>query len=239
MPVPWDRENLRYVLNFRHYYEYKPCKMNPMNPVNRMIGTGILVLSFCACSQGNPDSIPEVEEDTAAIETTNERRIPDPDYTLKNLVIQNRYSKDNLRILIDKSECSLNVFHKDSLLITYPCVFGFNPVDDKHQEGDGCTPEGAFKIRSMYAHSSWSYFIWIDYPNQESRRRFKARQADGTIESSATIGGEIGIHGVPEGADELVDDRIHWTLGCISLKTAHIKDLYKSIGTTTLVEIVP
>lgn len=147
--------------------------------------------------------------------------------------------KNELKIYIDKSAYTLSVYHKQEKLITYPCVFGFNAVDDKHQEGDGCTPEGVFGIRSKYAHGSWTYFIWIDYPNKESWRRFNERKAKGTISKDARIGGEVGIHGVPEGMDDLVDERTNWTLGCISLKTAHITDLYKSIGDGTKIEIVP
>lgn len=151
----------------------------------------------------------------------------------------NTLSSKNLKILIDKSAYTLSVLHKDSVLISYPCVFGFNTIDDKMKEGDGATPEGEFGIRSMYPHRSWSYFIWIDYPNEESWSRFRKRKEDGTLEESATIGGEVGIHGVPTGADDLISSKTNWTLGCISLTTAHITDLYKSIGTSTKIEIVP
>lgn len=158
---------------------------------------------------------------------------------LQQIVRSRSIPKNELKILIDKSAYTLSVYHKQENLITYPCVFGFNSVDDKHQEGDGCTPEGTFGIRSKYAHSSWSYFIWIDYPNKESWRRFNERKAKGEIGKDARIGGEIGIHGVPEGMDDMIDERTNWTLGCISLKTAHITDLYKSIGDGTKIEIVP
>ena len=144
-----------------------------------------------------------------------------------------------LKVVIDKSDYNLSVFHKDKKLITYPCVFGFNAVDDKSREGDGCTPEGTFKIRSMYAHKSWSYFIWIDYPNATSWERFKKRKADGKIPANATIGGEVGIHGVPDGRDDLINQKTNWTLGCISLKTKDITDLFKSIGKTTILVINP
>lgn len=159
--------------------------------------------------------------------------------SLQTMVRDQRIPRSELKVKIDKSAHTLDVYHKNKKLITYPCVFGFNPIDDKHQEGDGCTPEGTFKIRSKYAHRSWSYFIWIDYPNKESWRRFNKRKADGTIEKGATIGGEIGIHGVPDGMDDMISGKTNWTLGCISLTNADITDLYKSIGDGTLIEIVP
>lgn len=159
--------------------------------------------------------------------------------SLQEIIRTNAIPKNELNVKIDKSDYTLSVYHKERKLIEYPCVFGFNPVDDKHQEGDGCTPEGAFGVRSKYAHKSWSYFIWIDYPNKDSWSKFNRRKANGEIEKGATIGGEIGIHGVPEGMDDLIDSKSNWTLGCISLKTKDITDLYNSIGDKTSILIVP
>lgn len=184
------------------------------------------MISFYGCAQ-DTDSM-STEEATAVSYTP-----------LQEQIRLNNFSSKNLKILIDKSDYTLSVLHKDSLLIVYPCVFGFDPVSDKMQEGDGATPEGEFGIRSMYPHKSWSYFIWIDYPNEESWRRFRKRKADETIEPTATIGGEVGIHGVPNGADDLISSKRNWTLGCISLSTNDITDLYKSIGSGTKIEIVP
>lgn len=160
------------------------------------------------------------------------------DSTLVQLVASRKIPKNELNIVISKSNYTLDVTYKNETLISYPCVFGFNPVDDKHEEGDGCTPEGVFKIRSKYAHKSWAYFIWIDYPNKESWRRFNERKANGEISENGTIGGEIGIHGVPEGTDAMILEKTNWTLGCISLTRAAITDLYKSIGDKSTITIL-
>jgi murein L,D-transpeptidase YafK len=163
--------------------------------------------------------------------------VPDPKEKLVDIVKKRRIKSGELSVSINKTAYTVSVLHGDSVLIVYPCVFGFNPIDDKSQEGDGCTPEGRFGIRSKYAHKSWNYFIWIDYPNEESWRRFKQRKANGLIDERATIGGEIGIHGVPDGSDSLIENRTNWTLGCISLKNAHMSDLYHAIDTNTSVYI--
>ncbi len=194
----------------------------------RYLKFAIIAFAFTSCAQTG-----ETDSETRVVETQT------PQTPLLEQVRANNYAAKNLEILIDKSDYTLQVYHKDSLLITYPCVFGFDAVSDKMKEGDGATPEGEFGIRSMYPHRSWSYFIWIDYPNEESWKRFRKRKADGTIESSATIGGEVGIHGVPEGTDEMIANRSNWTLGCISLTNKHITDLYKSIGSETKIRIIP
>lgn len=157
--------------------------------------------------------------------------------TLLQLVEERKIPKSKLRILIYKAQRKMEVYYLQEKLITYPCVLGFAPEGDKMHEGDGKTPEGKFGIRSMYAHKSWTYFIWIDYPNGTSWARFKERKKNGTIAKSARIGGEIGIHGVPDGSDDLIDTKTDWTLGCISLKTSHIKDLYLSISKESKIEI--
>lgn len=143
------------------------------------------------------------------------------------------------RILIDKSDRSLKLFQHDRLLRCYPVVLGFDPVHDKRMEGDGCTPEGKFGVRSKYPHAKWSKFIWIDYPNAASWQKFNANVAGGKLPAGATIGGEVGIHGVPEGMDALVTEHKDWTLGCISLTRKHVDELYEYVGMTTRIEIVP
>jgi len=200
--------------------------MNKQSPMRNLTILLLAICSFYACAQSEPDQVLTANDE-------------EPQLSLQEITRNGGFQKKDLKMLIDKSAYTLQVFYKDSLLITYPCVFGFNEIDDKHQEGDGCTPEGEFGIRSMYPHKSWSYFIWVDYPNEESWRRFRARRADGTIKDGATIGGEIGIHGVPEGADDLISSRTNWTLGCISLTNKDVTDLYKSINKYTTMEIVP
>ncbi len=160
------------------------------------------------------------------------------DHALKDIVESRKLPKKDLRIVIRKAARTLSVYYKEESLITYPCVLGFAPEGDKMQEGDGKTPEGKFKIKSMYPHRGWSYFIWFDYPNDVSRQRFNKRKADGTIPQSARIGGDVGIHGVPEGMNDLIEKSTDWTLGCISLTTENITDLYQSIGTETSIEIL-
>ena len=208
----------------------------------------VFLILLAAFSIANVSCLPQSEGDISAEakesmqngkQTTAAFVVEDPSEKLVDIIAQNNIRKSDLKIYIDKSDYYLAVKHADSVLITYPCVFGFNAVDDKAREGDGCTPEGSFGVRSMYAHKSWKYFIWIDYPNAESWRRFKQRKANGDLPMDASIGGEVGIHGVPDGMDHMIDKRNNWTLGCISLKNEHITDLYKSINKFTKIEIVP
>ncbi len=143
----------------------------------------------------------------------------------------------SVNVIIDKSDYTLSIFTADTLVKQYDVVFGGNPIDDKHKEGDKCTPEGVFGMRDKYPHKSWSKFIWIDYPNEDSWRKFNKRKADGIIKEGETIGGEVGIHGVPDGMDHMIDNKKNWTLGCISMKNKDVNEIYPYITKQTKITI--
>ena len=161
------------------------------------------------------------------------------DQSLLDLTGLSAPNPTGISLRIEKSTYRLIVMRNGEDLKAYPCVFGFNPVDDKRMQGDGCTPEGKFTLRSVYPHDFWSRFMWVDYPTRESYEKHKASKAAGEIPKTATIGGEIGIHGVPDAMDEMIDNLENWTLGCISLKNKDVKEVYQWIQAGTEVEIVP
>lgn len=145
---------------------------------------------------------------------------------LQLLIDSLEIEKKDLSILIDKSDYKLSVLARDKVIKEYPVVFGGNPVDDKLMEGDKRTPEGSFKVRDLYPHKKWSKFIWIDYPNDDSWKKHQQAKQEGSIPQNATVGGEIGIHGVPAGYDDAIDQKMNWTLGCISMKNKDVDEMY-------------
>ncbi len=118
-------------------------------------------------------------------------------------------------------------------------VFGSNPTGDKLREGDEKTPEGIYHIRDLYPHADWAKFIWLDYPTSQSWRKHFQAKLTGEINFLLPIGGEIGIHGVPKGGDNLIDERSNWTWGCVSLKNDDVNEIYQFVKQGTLVEITP
>ncbi len=159
------------------------------------------------------------------------------DIPIQKLLDSLKIKVASLHIEVEKSKYMLSVYSDTLLIKSYPVVFGGNPLDDKLKEGDSCTPEGTFRIRSKYTHAQWSKFIWIDYPNKSSWAKHTEAKQKGLISQASTIGGEIGIHGVPEGADYAIDQRQNWTLGCISLKNKHINELFPIVHKDILIHI--
>lgn len=160
--------------------------------------------------------------------------------TLARLVDSLHIHRDSLWFHVDKSERVFEVRNGTQLLKTYHCVLGEHPEGDKMKQGDRRTPEGTFTFRSKRRPHQWHVFIWIDYPNAESWRRFKERQQQGLIPQGADIGGEVGIHGVPEGKDAWIDRGADWTWGCIALRNDDVDEIYPFITPwRTKLEIVP
>lgn len=146
--------------------------------------------------------------------------------------------KDNpYYIIIDKSDYELKVYDAEGWYATYPVVFGSNDMNDKYMEGDKRTPEGHFKILLKKIHPQWGPELLLDFPNQESIRKFNERQAKGMVPKNARIGSGIAIHATRPQEEWTVDYYQNWTDGCISLKYSEAKDLYSYIPSGTPVTI--
>lgn len=156
---------------------------------------------------------------------------------LVDIVNLQEVDKKELSILIDKSDYKLMMLSSGKVVKEYPVVFGSNPIDDKLMEGDRCTPEGGFKVRDLYPHKSWTKFIWIDYPTADSWKKHKKAKVEDRIPEAATIGGEIGIHGVPKNRADLIHQRQNWTWGCVSLTNEDINELYPFVFKGMEIEI--
>ncbi len=142
------------------------------------------------------------------------------------------------RIEIVKSKFELYLYENNRWVATFPCVFGGDPISDKRMEGDMATPEGIFHVNEVKTHDLWTRFIGIDYPTAASVERFNHLQALGEIPKDATIGGEIGIHGVQGGHEEWIPQHYNWTLGCISMRTEDIITLANAVQIGTEVKIL-
>ena len=154
-------------------------------------------------------------------------------------IITSPINTSQTAIVIEKSKYRLTLYYQKQPIKSYPVVLGSNPVGDKLKEGDYKTPEGIFKVRDLYPHPNWSKFIWLDYPNHDSWQKHLQAKKLGKIGRFDSIGSEIGIHGVPNNGDYMIDEGLNWTWGCISLKNRDVDELYSVIQTGTIIQINP
>lgn len=154
-------------------------------------------------------------------------------FTYLRTVTRNTYF-----VLVEKRRYELHIFDSSGERIaSYPVVFGSRDMGDKMMQGDKKTPEGIFHIILKRRHEKWNSFIGIDYPNEESYRKFNERKTRGLIPSGAQIGGGIGIHGTWPNEDFAIDRYDNWTEGCISTKNKYIREIFALLPVGTRVEI--
>jgi murein L,D-transpeptidase YafK len=146
-------------------------------------------------------------------------------------------NKDSLTIIVDKAKYTVQLMYRRKTIRRYKAVFGPKPMMNKCMEGDRCTPEGWFTIKHKNPNSKYDKFMLIDYPNDLTRERFQKLKDDGKIPTTALIGGDIGIHGIWQGGDDMIEMGVGWTDGCVALKNKDIEELFSFVGVGTRVLI--
>jgi murein L,D-transpeptidase YafK len=136
-------------------------------------------------------------------------------------------------VVVYKQQRLLKLMSGGDMVRQYPIALGFNPQGHKRQEGDGRTPEGAYRIDWRNPQSGFHLSLHIDYP----------RPADGSAAAAVSEdpGRDIMIHGLPNGftADQIGHPRADWTSGCIAVTNAEIEEIWRLVDDGTVVLILP
>lgn len=145
--------------------------------------------------------------------------------------------RDSLMVMVNKSKYNVQVYYRKRLIRSYKATFGPQPMQNKCMEGDRCTPEGWFKITNKNGASKFNKFLGISYPNDSATVRFNRLKAQGLVPATARIGGDIGIHGIWQGGDNMIELGVGWTDGCVALKNKDVEELFSIVGVGTRVFI--
>ena len=141
-------------------------------------------------------------------------------------------------LVVDKSDNTITLFDHTDWVLQWPCTFGSKDLSDKLFQGDRRTPEGRFKITSIYPHKKWNKFMRLNYPTAVDYAKFEERKRKGLIPASAKIGGDIGIHGTWPREEFAVEYLQPWTLGCVSMRNDHLNEMnqYVKAGTQIVIQ---
>jgi L,D-peptidoglycan transpeptidase YkuD (ErfK/YbiS/YcfS/YnhG family) len=133
-----------------------------------------------------------------------------------------RWTKTSGRraILVDKLAHLCALLGQGRIEKTYAANLGRNWYLPKEMSQDAATPEGTYKVNRLNAAGRYGYALMIDYPNADDSKHFQALKRQGSIPSSARIGSNIEIHGGGRSASD-------WTEGCVALRDADMRDLYR------------
>jgi murein L,D-transpeptidase YafK len=137
------------------------------------------------------------------------------------------------RILIEKSQRRLTLFHDGIAIRSYRVALGGQPVGAKQQQGDNRTPEGLYFIDGRNPGSSYHKALHISYPNAADRER-----AAGL---GVSPGGDVMIHGLRNGLGWMgATQRFYdWTKGCVAVSDEEIDEIWQLVPDGVPVEIVP
>jgi murein L,D-transpeptidase YafK len=147
-------------------------------------------------------------------------------------------NKDSVLVVVNKSKFKLEVYYRKRLIRSYKAVFGPKPLENKRMAGDRCTPEGWFTIKNKNPQSKYDKFMLLSYPTDSSIARFNRLKLANLLPRSAEIGGDVGIHGIWKGGDDMIEMGVCWTDGCVAIKNKDIDDLYTLVGIGTRVYII-
>jgi len=129
------------------------------------------------------------------------------------------------KIQVSKGRRTLHLFHQDTVLKSYRFELGFAPQGHKQFEGDGKTPEGAYRISYKNPDSRFHLSLKVDYPNARDRAHARA--------AGKSPGGDIFIHGTPK----LYAGDTDWTWGCVAVTNREIEDIYAMVNVGTPIYI--
>lgn len=133
--------------------------------------------------------------------------------------------------VVFKEKRTLTVFSKSKEIKTYKIALGKNPSGKKHFEGDYKTPEGLYFIDAKSTASKFHKNLNISYPNKEDIKY--------AVLQNKSAGGDIKIHGLPNGYKEENYTIYDWTWGCIALTNTEIDELYEHIKLGSPILILP
>jgi murein L,D-transpeptidase YafK len=131
------------------------------------------------------------------------------------------------QIQVHKGDRKMYLLHNNTVLRTYDISLGFAPLGHKQFEGDGKTPEGAYRINRRNPNSSYHLSLGISYPDVNDVAFAAAAGRD--------PGGEIFIHGW----SEVLATSRDWTAGCIAVRDREIEEIYAMVKDGTVIYILP
>lgn len=126
-----------------------------------------------------------------------------------------------------KARRQLVLMNDSEVLRQYHIELGFAPTGHKQFEGDGRTPEGAYRIDRKNPRSSFHLSVGVSYPNQQDR--------EFALSQGRRPGGDIFVHGTPRARTNQPD----WTAGCIAVENSEIEEIYAMVPVGTPIVILP
>lgn len=137
------------------------------------------------------------------------------------------------KIIVYKAAHKMLVYSDGKPLRVFDVALGIGGLKPKERQGDGRVPEGEYFIAGRNPNSAYHLSLLISYPTPE--------QVDAARANGVDPGGEIMIHGLPNGQAGIgsTHRRVDWTLGCIAVTNDEIEWLWERVPDGTTIDIRP
>ena len=136
-------------------------------------------------------------------------------------------------VVVYKAARRLELYQQDILLKSYAVSLDWHPDGHKQQQGDGRTPEGAYRLDYRKPDSSFHRALHISYPGPADIAAARSRGVD--------PGGAVMIHGMKNGLGWL--GRLHlavdWTDGCVAVTDREMDEIWRAVPDGTKIVLKP
>ena len=137
------------------------------------------------------------------------------------------------RVVVYKSRQIMQLLAGNEVVRSYPVALGRGSLGAKERVGDNRTPEGTYVIDWHKKESKFYKSLHISYPNRRDLATANNR--------GLSPGGNIMIHGLPEGFEDLADVHYtrNWTKGCIAVNNGEMDEIWQLVADGTPIVINP
>jgi murein L,D-transpeptidase YafK len=135
------------------------------------------------------------------------------------------------RIVVNKAKREMLLLRAGRVMRRYRIGLGQAPAGAKEREGDSKTPEGLYTISGRNPKSAYHLSLRISYPSAADIERARA--------AGYEPGGDIMIHGLPNGESATPRHATDWTRGCIAVTDAEMEEIWRLVADGTPIEINP
>lgn len=134
-------------------------------------------------------------------------------------------------IVVVKSQRVMRLLRRGEVIREYTVSLGKNPRGHKVKQGDNRTPEGLYVIAGRNPKSAYHLALKISYPDPIDVLNAKAK--------GVNPGGNIMIHGLPNGIKNKYLMEKDWTNGCIAVSNEEMEEIWNLVPDGTPIEILP
>ncbi len=135
------------------------------------------------------------------------------------------------KIVVIKGQRTMMLVKDGEVLKEYKVNLGKNPNGHKVRQGDNRTPEGYYIIDGKVPDSGYHLALRISYPDPID--------AEYARTNGWKPGGNIMIHGLPNGVNNKYRMYPDWTRGCIAVSNEEMEEIWNLIPEGTPIEIKP